>query len=344
MVGGRPRNWSTGYIHQTLEGGMQVVEQFRRSPVRVIVSAIAAGGLGLLSSLVVHALATRGLLLPALAGTVAGLLAGLVPYFVGRRKGQTQLARMALWSSVGAGAAGGALLAVPVVLVFAIVVWRRPRTARRPAVMGEPLGPRTTAARRAARGIVRSVVGTSRPTSTSAAADGPGAWSIFRPIRRPPDGPCRRQPPRRRRRSRSSPRVRSRSHGHWARVLGLAAVRGRPGPVSGRASSTGRPCRRRSSRRLTSRRIVDARRHPEVPRASTRSRRFSLAQWHDQPLAGSACRAGSITIQRHSYTRSGASVGTSRSLAPVCSRRPSRGSGPRAEPAASRVSGSDGRA
>jgi hypothetical protein len=58
-------------------------------------------------------------------GLVAGILVGLLPLFLGRKRQQKKLGGVALLSCAVSGAAMGLLLALPVALVFTAVIWRR---------------------------------------------------------------------------------------------------------------------------------------------------------------------------------------------------------------------------
>ena len=55
------------------------------------------------------------------AGAAAGLLVGLIPFFIGKKR-HPRLARISLWSCLIAGMILGLLLAVPVAVVFACII------------------------------------------------------------------------------------------------------------------------------------------------------------------------------------------------------------------------------
>ena len=55
------------------------------------------------------------------AGGAAGLLVGLIPFFIGRRR-HPCLARTSLWLCLAAGLILGLLLALPVAVVFACII------------------------------------------------------------------------------------------------------------------------------------------------------------------------------------------------------------------------------
>lgn len=78
-------------------------------------------------------------------GLIAGALCGLIPYFVGKKRGQTTLGNAGLISSIIGGMIGGILLALPVAGVFALIIAARPAnpTAGTPPGMppGTPPGP-----------------------------------------------------------------------------------------------------------------------------------------------------------------------------------------------------------
>jgi len=57
-----------------------------------------------------------------IGGLVAGLLCGLVPFFVGKNKGQQDLGTVALLVCAVCGMILGILLAVPVAIVFTVVI------------------------------------------------------------------------------------------------------------------------------------------------------------------------------------------------------------------------------
>lgn len=55
-------------------------------------------------------------------GAIAGLLLGLVPYFLGRKR-NAALARASIWICTGCGALGGMIIAAPAALVLSLVLW-----------------------------------------------------------------------------------------------------------------------------------------------------------------------------------------------------------------------------
>ena len=56
-----------------------------------------------------------------LGGALAGLVVGLMPYFIAKHKGHPRLGRIALRSCIISGLVLGILLALPVAIVFSIV-------------------------------------------------------------------------------------------------------------------------------------------------------------------------------------------------------------------------------
>ncbi len=68
-----------------------------------------------------------------LAGALVGFLLALIPYFVARRKGLSIFASRSLAAGAVVGAIGGALFALPLSIVLAIIAWRK-----------QPLPPPTT--------------------------------------------------------------------------------------------------------------------------------------------------------------------------------------------------------
>ena len=56
-----------------------------------------------------------------IGGAIAGLLCGLIPYFIGKKKNK-KLSQIAIWSCVASGIILGALLALPVAIIFSIVI------------------------------------------------------------------------------------------------------------------------------------------------------------------------------------------------------------------------------
>jgi hypothetical protein len=65
-----------------------------------------------------------------IGGFVAGSLCGLVPFFMGRRKGQQDLATIALLVCAFCGMILGILLALPAAIVFTIVIVNKGSSAR----------------------------------------------------------------------------------------------------------------------------------------------------------------------------------------------------------------------
>jgi hypothetical protein len=60
-----------------------------------------------------------------LAGTLAGLLVTLVPFFLARRKGLLVFGQRCLLAGGVVGAIGGALLAAPLAIILTIIVSRK---------------------------------------------------------------------------------------------------------------------------------------------------------------------------------------------------------------------------
>jgi hypothetical protein len=65
-----------------------------------------------------------------LGGGLAGLVVGLVPYYVAKRSGHPKLAANALGWTVLAGTIGGLLLAAPTAFAFVLLSMRRPAEDR----------------------------------------------------------------------------------------------------------------------------------------------------------------------------------------------------------------------
>lgn len=57
-----------------------------------------------------------------LGGAMAGMVCGLLPYFVGKKKGNGKLGGIGFFSCIGAGLILGLLLALPVAIVFTVVI------------------------------------------------------------------------------------------------------------------------------------------------------------------------------------------------------------------------------
>lgn len=76
-----------------------------------------------------------------IGGFVAGSLCGLVPFFVGKRKGQTNLAVIALLVCAFCGMILGILLALPAAVVFTVIIVIRANSARASAAIIAAGGP-----------------------------------------------------------------------------------------------------------------------------------------------------------------------------------------------------------
>ena len=74
-------------------------------------------------------------------GLVAGALCGLIPFFVGKKRGQSTLGNAGLVSCIIGGALGGIILALPVAGVFALIIATRPAHPTAGAPPGAPPGP-----------------------------------------------------------------------------------------------------------------------------------------------------------------------------------------------------------
>ncbi len=83
--------------------------------------ALTYGGLKLFS------LQTR---LHLYVGAGVGILLALIPYFLAKRHGKPRLALTSLGAGLGAGAIGGAVLALPVVFALAVFAVRKPATMK----------------------------------------------------------------------------------------------------------------------------------------------------------------------------------------------------------------------
>jgi hypothetical protein len=74
-------------------------------------------------------------------GLIAGALCGLIPFFVGKKRGQTTLGNAGLVCSIIGGAIGGIILALPVAGVFALIIAARPVGQTPGTPPGAPPGP-----------------------------------------------------------------------------------------------------------------------------------------------------------------------------------------------------------
>ena len=72
------------------------------------------------------------------ASLVVGILAGLLPFFLGRRHGQKRVAVAGLICSIVAGLIGGIIGALPVALIFVVVIFVRRRQSTKPVLDAEP--------------------------------------------------------------------------------------------------------------------------------------------------------------------------------------------------------------
>ena len=77
-----------------------------------------------------------------MGAAAAGLLCGLVPYFIARKKNNKKLGIIALWSCIAAGLLLGILLAVPVAVILSIVIAAKP--AKSVTSEAKPTEPNTT--------------------------------------------------------------------------------------------------------------------------------------------------------------------------------------------------------
>lgn len=57
-----------------------------------------------------------------LGGAAVGLLCGLIPFFIGRKKNQRKLGKIALLCCMVSGLVLGILLALPVAVIFSVVI------------------------------------------------------------------------------------------------------------------------------------------------------------------------------------------------------------------------------
>jgi len=73
-------------------------------------------------------------------GLIAGSLCGLIPYFVGKKRGQFTLGVVGLISCIVAGMILGVILALPVAGVFALIIATRPANPPPGAPPGAPPG------------------------------------------------------------------------------------------------------------------------------------------------------------------------------------------------------------
>ena len=67
------------------------------------------------------------LLFKVLGGTVGGFLVGLIPFFIAKKRGDEKPARLALGLCTLSGVILGLLLAIPVCIVFVIIILTRQR-------------------------------------------------------------------------------------------------------------------------------------------------------------------------------------------------------------------------
>jgi hypothetical protein len=91
----------------------------RKQPSKVLntIVMVLAGALGFAATKMLP----PNLTIKIFAGGIAGLLCGLIPYFTGRRKNPKLAKASLIWCCV-AGCAFGALLALPVAIIFTIVI------------------------------------------------------------------------------------------------------------------------------------------------------------------------------------------------------------------------------
>ena len=61
-----------------------------------------------------------------IGGLLCGFLCGLIPYFVGIKKGQVMLAKQALWISTISGLGLGIILALPIALIYTRIIIKKP--------------------------------------------------------------------------------------------------------------------------------------------------------------------------------------------------------------------------
>ena len=77
-----------------------------------------------------------------LGGAAVGLLCGLIPFFIGRKKNQRKLGKIALLCCIVSGLLLGILLALPVAVVFSIVIAQKAKQT--PAETEKPTEPNQT--------------------------------------------------------------------------------------------------------------------------------------------------------------------------------------------------------
>lgn len=89
--------------------------------IRAAVLKIAGGIIGGIIGYTAVRLLPHDVGIRIFAGGAAGLLVGLMPFFIGEKR-HPRLARISLWSCLIAGMILGLLLAVPVAVVFACII------------------------------------------------------------------------------------------------------------------------------------------------------------------------------------------------------------------------------
>ena len=83
--------------------------------------------IGVIIGIAVARMFRASLGLKALGGTVAGFLVGLIPFFIAKNRGDEKLARLALGICTLSGIIFGLLLAIPVCIVFVVIILTRQR-------------------------------------------------------------------------------------------------------------------------------------------------------------------------------------------------------------------------
>ena len=83
---------------------------------------------------------TTKLVAMLIGGVIAGTLCGLIPYFFGKKRGQSKLGTIGLVSCIVSGMILGVILALPVAGVFALIIATRPAGPTPGAPQGFPPG------------------------------------------------------------------------------------------------------------------------------------------------------------------------------------------------------------
>tara|TARA_B100001013_G_scaffold90988_1_gene50624 strand:+ start:157 stop:510 length:354 start_codon:yes stop_codon:yes gene_type:complete len=83
--------------------------------------------IGVIIGIAVARMFRASLVFKALGGTVAGFLLGLIPFFIAKNRGDEKLARIALGICTLSGVIFGRLRAIPVCIIFVVIILTRQR-------------------------------------------------------------------------------------------------------------------------------------------------------------------------------------------------------------------------